>query len=188
MRYPTNKTLLREISEIKAVRSKECPPEGHHYAFAAPVLLQTIEPDETDIHLAMEGTIICLRQALRRGNCRPIQWVHLLPLGRLCGFPAIPPLHPVPYPSHTVRCAPGEAALFNPPPGQICGQYAGNFSKNAGHGYLTYPSATRACGYCEYTSGVEYLVTLNIRQDQKWRVRFNYCSHLVDKRRPTDCH
>ena len=38
-----NKVLLREISEIKAARSKEQPLEGPTYAFAAPVLLQTLE-------------------------------------------------------------------------------------------------------------------------------------------------
>ena len=38
-----NKTLLREISQIKAARSREPRPEGRTYAFAAPVLLQTQE-------------------------------------------------------------------------------------------------------------------------------------------------
>jgi hypothetical protein len=39
-----NKALLKEISEIKAARSKERPPEGTTtYTFAAPVTVQTIE-------------------------------------------------------------------------------------------------------------------------------------------------
>lgn len=38
-----NKALLQEISEIKAARSKVRPPEGSTHAFAAPVLLQTLE-------------------------------------------------------------------------------------------------------------------------------------------------
>jgi ATP-binding cassette, subfamily G (WHITE), member 2, SNQ2 len=71
-----------------------------------------------------------------------------------------------------VRCAPGESTLFNPPPGQTCAQYAGNFVKSAGQGYLTNPSATSECGYCQYASGAEYLATLNIRPDEKWRVSF----------------
>lgn len=39
-----NKALLKEISEIKAAKSKQRPPEGTTtYAFAAPVTVQTIE-------------------------------------------------------------------------------------------------------------------------------------------------
>lgn len=83
-----------------------------------------------------------------------------------------------------VRCAPGEAALFNPPPGQTCGQYAGNFVESVGHGYLTNPSATSRCGYCQYASGPEYLATLHIRPDEKWRVCLKLC--LYDQLRATD--
>ena len=76
--------------------------------------------------------------------------------------------------NQSVRCAAGELTLFNPPLGQTCGQYAGTFVRNAGHGYLTNPSATGDCGYCQYQSGVEYLATLNIRPNEKWRVRSVY--------------
>ncbi len=68
-----------------------------------------------------------------------------------------------------IRCAAGEATLFDPPPGQTCGQYANAFVQNAGMGYITNPAATNSCGYCEYASGQEYLATLNISPDQKWR-------------------
>ena len=70
----------------------------------------------------------------------------------------------------TVVCAPGEATIFNPPPGQTCGQYAGAWLRDvAGQGYLTNPNASTQCGYCQYRSGEEYLATLNISPDQKWR-------------------
>lgn len=68
-----------------------------------------------------------------------------------------------------IRCTTGESTLFDPPPGQTCGQYADSFVRNVGTGYITNPSARAACGYCQYASGEEYLATLNIRPDQKWR-------------------
>lgn len=72
----------------------------------------------------------------------------------------------------TVTCGPGETALFNPPPGQTCAQYASAFVKNAGQGYLTNPEATSECGYCQYRNGVEFMATLNVTPGDKWR----YCA------------
>lgn len=71
-----------------------------------------------------------------------------------------------------VTCAPGETALFNPPPGQTCGQYASAFVTTAGQGYLTNPDATSSCGYCQYRNGVEYMKTLNVEPSDKWK----YCA------------
>lgn len=68
-----------------------------------------------------------------------------------------------------VRCKPEEAAHFNPPPGQTCATYAAEFVKAAGQGYLTNPDATSDCGYCQYANGVEYMRTLNIKPEDKWR-------------------
>jgi ABC-type multidrug transport system permease subunit len=67
-----------------------------------------------------------------------------------------------------VQCAPQEAAYFNPPPGSTCSAYAQDFVTRAG-GYLTNPAATADCGYCQYRSGVEYMKTLNIKPEDKWR-------------------
>ena len=58
-----------------------------------------------------------------------------------------------------VRCAPQEAAYFNPPPGSTCMAYASDFVARAG-GYLMNPDATTDCGYCQFTSGVDYMRTL----------------------------
>ena len=66
-----------------------------------------------------------------------------------------------------VECAPQEAAYFNPPPGMTCGDYARNFVAQAG-GKLMNEAATTACGYCQFSSGVEYMATLNIEPKDKW--------------------
>ena len=68
-----------------------------------------------------------------------------------------------------VQCAPSEAAYFNPPPGQTCEQYASGFVAQAGQGYLINPDATTNCGYCQYRSGIEYMRSLNVKPDDKWK-------------------
>ena len=68
-----------------------------------------------------------------------------------------------------VQCSLDEAAIFNPPPGQTCGDYASAFVTSAGHGYLTNPNATTECGYCQFASGVEYMRSLNFEPGDKWR-------------------
>lgn len=73
-------------------------------------------------------------------------------------------------PSIPVSCLPTEAARFNPPPGQTCAQYAAAFVSTVAHqGYLMNPQATSDCGYCPYSTGAEYLRTLNVRPEDKWR-------------------
>ncbi|KAK3331499.1 ABC-2 type transporter-domain-containing protein [Apodospora peruviana] len=69
----------------------------------------------------------------------------------------------------TVRCADNEAAYFNPPNGQTCLEFAGDFARRAGQGYLTNPNDTQNCGYCPYANGDEYLTSLNIVPSEKWR-------------------
>ncbi|KAL8921392.1 MAG: hypothetical protein Q9208_005718 [Pyrenodesmia sp. 3 TL-2023] len=73
-------------------------------------------------------------------------------------------------PSVQVSCTPQEAAYFNPPPGQTCGQYAGAFvTQQARRGYLINPADTSACGYCQFATGAEYMRTLNVLPGDKWR-------------------
>lgn len=67
-----------------------------------------------------------------------------------------------------VRCDPSETARFDAPPGQSCSAYAGGFADQAG-GYLLNPDATSGCMYCPYSSGDQYLSTLNLSPDEKWR-------------------
>ena len=68
-----------------------------------------------------------------------------------------------------VECGPNEAARFDPPPGQTCSQYAQSYVESVGTGYLTNPSGTSNCGYCQYASGVEYMARLNISPSDKWK-------------------
>ncbi|KAI1101221.1 ABC-2 type transporter-domain-containing protein [Jackrogersella minutella] len=76
-----------------------------------------------------------------------------------------------------VRCDPSETAQFDAPPDQTCQSYAGEFAQGAG-GYLLNPDATGGCQYCPYSVGNQYLTTLNIQADEKWRdfgIFFAFC-------------
>ncbi|KAI1076620.1 ABC-2 type transporter-domain-containing protein [Whalleya microplaca] len=68
----------------------------------------------------------------------------------------------------SVQCEPSETAQFDVPPGQTCQSYAGGFAQTAG-GYLLNPNASSGCQYCPYSVGNQYLATLNIDADEKWR-------------------
>ncbi|KAI1641146.1 ABC-2 type transporter-domain-containing protein [Biscogniauxia mediterranea] len=67
-----------------------------------------------------------------------------------------------------VRCDVSETARFDAPPNQTCLEYAGQFAEAAG-GYLLNPDASTDCQYCPFRSGNDYLATLNIQADEKWR-------------------
>lgn len=67
-----------------------------------------------------------------------------------------------------IECDPMETAHFNAPPGQTCGEYAGEFASMSG-GYLLDPNATSGCQYCPMQTGNQYLATLNVQASQKWR-------------------
>ncbi|KAL8947098.1 MAG: hypothetical protein Q9222_006581, partial [Ikaeria aurantiellina] len=72
-------------------------------------------------------------------------------------------------PDVQVACATREAAYFDPPPNMTCMQYAGDFVRSAGRGYLTNPDASGNCGYCPYRTGEEYMATLNVARGDKWK-------------------
>lgn len=67
-----------------------------------------------------------------------------------------------------VECAVKETARFDAPPNQTCQDYAGAFAQSAG-GYLLNPDASSDCQYCPYSNGNQYLQTLHINADEKWR-------------------
>ncbi|KKZ68105.1 hypothetical protein EMCG_06215 [[Emmonsia] crescens] len=72
-------------------------------------------------------------------------------------------------PATQIICSAAELTHFNPPPGQTCTEYAGNFiSSVARSGYLTNPDATADCTYCAYSNGAEYMRTLNVYEGDKW--------------------
>ncbi|KAJ5475879.1 CDR ABC transporter [Penicillium sp. IBT 31633x] len=73
-------------------------------------------------------------------------------------------------PDVQIECASLEATHFNPPPGQTCNAYAGNFVDSiAKAGYLVNPDATADCQYCPYKDGAQYMAGLNVHVGDKWR-------------------
>ena len=68
----------------------------------------------------------------------------------------------------TVRCNQVEVNIFQPPQGKTCGQFAGPFL-SMGSGALYNPQDTANCQYCRYSTGDEYLKTLNINWKDRWR-------------------
>jgi len=67
-----------------------------------------------------------------------------------------------------ITCAPSELAIFHPPSGQTCGQYATTFLETA-IGYVANPNATENCGYCAFSVGDGYLATLEFSWDERWK-------------------
>jgi ABC-type multidrug transport system permease subunit/ABC-type lipoprotein export system ATPase subunit len=85
----------------------------------------------------------------------PVQWLTHGMLGAI--------LHNVP-----VSCSDTELAFFTPPPGQSCGNYAAEYLTTA-IGTLVNPDAAERCGYCQFSSGDDYLRSLNISYDFRWQ-------------------
>ncbi|KAJ5400565.1 hypothetical protein N7465_011054 [Penicillium sp. CMV-2018d] len=68
--------------------------------------------------------------------------------------------------SKTVTCTPDEIALFNPPANQTCGEYLAAYQQGMGVGTnLLNPSANADCRVCQYTTGGDYLKTLNLAEE-----------------------
>jgi ABC-type multidrug transport system permease subunit/ABC-type multidrug transport system ATPase subunit len=70
--------------------------------------------------------------------------------------------------NQSIHCAETETARFDVPAGQTCASYASSFLSQS-PGYLINPNASAGCMYCPYKTGDEYLATLNVRADEKWR-------------------
>ncbi|THG96948.1 hypothetical protein EW026_g4983 [Hermanssonia centrifuga] len=67
-----------------------------------------------------------------------------------------------------ITCKADEFSIFNPPSGQTCQQWAGEFVSAAG-GYLDNPQDQSNCRYCQYSVGDEFFEGLNIRYSDRWR-------------------
>jgi ATP-binding cassette, subfamily G (WHITE), member 2, SNQ2 len=67
-----------------------------------------------------------------------------------------------------VQCAQSELAIFDPPAGQTCGEYAATFLQTA-IGYIANPNATSGCGYCPFSVGDGYLTTLEFSWTDRWK-------------------
>jgi ATP-binding cassette, subfamily G (WHITE), member 2, SNQ2 len=67
-----------------------------------------------------------------------------------------------------VVCNVIDTTVFNPLPGQTCEAYAGEWVSQVG-GYLTNPTATSLCGYCQFSNGDDYLATLDAPYNFRWQ-------------------
>ncbi|KAJ5365460.1 multidrug resistance protein CDR1 [Penicillium concentricum] len=77
-------------------------------------------------------------------------------------------LQPVAWGLH-IQCSQDELTHFEIPTSLTCGEYMADFLE-ANSGYLVNPNDTAACSYCPYTTGADYLKTINISGDYYgWR-------------------
>ncbi len=76
-----------------------------------------------------------------------------------------------------VICVAKELNIFNPPNGQTCQEFAGSFVQSAGK--LLNPEATMNCEYCRYSVGDQYLRTLNMNFDDRWRNLGFVCAYVI---------
>lgn len=60
-----------------------------------------------------------------------------------------------------VTCQESELTYIPLPSNSTCGEYMESFLAEQA-GYLVDPSSTSSCAYCEYSTGADYLRTLNI--------------------------
>lgn len=67
-----------------------------------------------------------------------------------------------------VVCASDEYNYFNPPDGKNCGDFMKPYISNNG-GYVKNPFDTSNCGYCKYTTGTDFLKTIDSAGSIKWR-------------------
>lgn len=70
-----------------------------------------------------------------------------------------------------VRCSAKELSIFDPPANQTCGEYLAAYQQNMGAGTnLLNPDATDRCEVCQYTTGADFLRTLNLQEvSYGWR-------------------
>jgi len=101
-------------------------------------------------------------------------WLYQLnPMTRLIGAMVVTELHDL-----KVTCAQSELVVFEPPSGETCQQWAGNFIASVG-GYVTNPNATASCEYCQYAVGDDYYTPLGLSFDDRWRDFGILCLFLV---------
>ncbi|KAK2758216.1 hypothetical protein FQN54_004060 [Arachnomyces sp. PD_36] len=67
-----------------------------------------------------------------------------------------------------IECASEEMSVFNPPPGQSCGEYMGPFLESA-PGTLYNAGSTQSCQYCSLTNADQFLAASNIYYGERWR-------------------
>ena len=68
-----------------------------------------------------------------------------------------------------VDCADNELAQFDPPPSQTCGEYLADYISAGAVGQLENPEATSQCRYCPLSTSDQFLASVNISYDERWR-------------------
>ncbi|KAH7093281.1 ABC-2 type transporter-domain-containing protein [Paraphoma chrysanthemicola] len=66
-----------------------------------------------------------------------------------------------------IRCETSELAIFPPPPGQSCQQYAGQFAQQSG-GYIQEQPGGN-CGFCQFATGDAFAASFNVFPQYIWR-------------------
>lgn len=90
-------------------------------------------------------------------------WMYWLdPFSYVIGGLTVNELHDLP-----IQCTQSELAVFSPPNGQSCQQWAGPFVSSYG-GYLV-DQSNGDCGYCQYSVGDEFYSTLEIKFSERGR-------------------
>ncbi|KAJ5335527.1 hypothetical protein N7452_007930 [Penicillium brevicompactum] len=71
---------------------------------------------------------------------------------------------------HNVKavCKPEDLAVFDPPPGQTCGEYVQAYM-GSNPGYLQSTTETSSCKYCPYSVGDDYSRNLDFYFTDRWR-------------------
>lgn len=68
----------------------------------------------------------------------------------------------------TVHCSDIELLEFPPPPGETCGSYLSSYVKMAS-GRVLNPNDASHCKFCPISRTDQFLATLNIHFDERWR-------------------
>ena len=76
-----------------------------------------------------------------------------------------------------VRCSPAELVRFTPPANTTCGAFAGDWLAHAS-GYIVDLDASDECQYCIFENGDEYLKTINVQYENRWRDLGIFCIFL----------
>ncbi len=103
----------------------------------------------------------------------------LSPLTYLIGGIASTGLH-----GNLITCAPNELAVMSPPANsnQTCGSYLSRYAAAAG-GQIYNPDATADCQYCSVSVADQFLGSVGVNWDERWRnfgigwayIVFNIC-------------
>ncbi|KAL4893646.1 ABC-2 type transporter-domain-containing protein [Aspergillus ambiguus] len=67
-----------------------------------------------------------------------------------------------------VVCDADEMTVFESPANLTCGEYASDWLRTKGVGYLANPEASGQCGYCKYSFGDDYLSGIGLDSSKIW--------------------